>query len=461
MKKVPYIVMMLSDKGGVGKTTVAVNLAVALRGYGFRVLLIESDMFNPSIAFHLDIEARKHDFIDYAEGRCALRDAIVTHGPSSLDVLPCAINKNPIALRKAIAESFMSDLIKRSGYDFIVIDTEPGRFENELANYVDEAILIATPDIPSVVSVIRLGVIFARHRVKSGVLINMRRNKGYELGRDEIEEVSENSVIDELPYTDLVPVSINKHIPAVLLNRNSKFSKEMRWLAEMYASASGLSGEIQKTGVVGTIIGRLEGRDVARSRGKVLEEVRQVAEDEEQYEEEKARREGAPLERRAAAEARRASQKRGETLRQMVKTEIGREKRALAKGARGAAMATSVVTEHGEMIQHMVKTGVRQNRKALARSAEKAGSIMTEQGEIVRQMVKKGVRQNRKTLARGAGNVGRKGYEGAEKAVGAMAESSGIIRQQVEKGIAYEKKVLAKEQRKRARRSRKVVHVKL
>ncbi len=392
MRHTPYIIMLLSDKGGVGKTTVAVNLAVALRGYGFRVLLIESDMFNPSIAFHLDIEARRHDFIDYAEGRCTLADAVVTHGPSSLDVLPCAINKNPIAIKKSLADSFMSDIVRRSGYDFVIIDTEPGRFENELANYVDEAMLLATPDIPSVVSIIRLGIIFARHNVKNSVLINMRRNKGYELSRREIEEVSENRVADELPYTDLVPVSINRHIPAVLLNRSSRFSRGMRLLAQKYITTSGLAdGSRLDKGILGSIVDGIGGREKGvMVRGRRLEKVRQIAEDEEEYEEEA----GASAESAGRADSARVKRKeveRGDRVR-LIREEVDKERKALARGVRGA---------------------------------------------------------------------GRIGYEGVLKTGSAVARGGVKVGQQVERGISREKQFLANGQKKRARRARKVVHVKL
>ena len=54
----PYIIGISSQKGGVGKTTISVNLAVALKTLGYKVLLVDSDTTNPSVGSILVWSAR-------------------------------------------------------------------------------------------------------------------------------------------------------------------------------------------------------------------------------------------------------------------------------------------------------------------------------------------------------------------------------------------------------------------
>src|SRR5262249_20326941 len=55
-----HIVAVSSAKGGVGKSTVAVNLAVALQRRGAKVALMDSDVYGPSAPLMMGVEARPH-----------------------------------------------------------------------------------------------------------------------------------------------------------------------------------------------------------------------------------------------------------------------------------------------------------------------------------------------------------------------------------------------------------------
>ncbi|HEX5053670.1 MAG TPA: AAA family ATPase [Planctomycetota bacterium] len=78
-------VAVAGAKGGVGKTTIAVNLAILLSRAGYRTLLVDFDPGCGNVAVHLRLSSRR-DLEHVAAGACAARDAIVA-GPGGIQVL--------------------------------------------------------------------------------------------------------------------------------------------------------------------------------------------------------------------------------------------------------------------------------------------------------------------------------------------------------------------------------------
>lgn len=71
-----YVLKVVSQKGGVGKTTMAVNLATALALSNYKVLLFDADFANPSVGFHLGMYDVNAGASDVASGKTSLRNAI-------------------------------------------------------------------------------------------------------------------------------------------------------------------------------------------------------------------------------------------------------------------------------------------------------------------------------------------------------------------------------------------------
>lgn len=95
LKKVPRVLALANQKGGVGKTTTAINLATALAAIGERVLLIDIDpQGNASTGVGIDRNAREISTYDVLAGEATLAEAVVETSvprvslvPSTLDLL--------------------------------------------------------------------------------------------------------------------------------------------------------------------------------------------------------------------------------------------------------------------------------------------------------------------------------------------------------------------------------------
>ncbi len=117
-------IVVSSSVPGEGKTTTAINLAVALADDGSRVLLIDADLRRPSVAEYLGLESGA-GLTTVLIGKADVEDVVQPWGDSSLDVLAAGqIPPNPSEL---LGSTAMRTLIRRLAerYDTVVIDSPP------------------------------------------------------------------------------------------------------------------------------------------------------------------------------------------------------------------------------------------------------------------------------------------------------------------------------------------------
>jgi septum site-determining protein MinD len=241
MKK-PYVIGVVSQKGGVGKTTIAVNLAVALKLHDYKVLLIDTDTTNPSVGLQLGMEDANIGFKELIKDDIPLKEVIATHSTTGLKVIPGTLRAKPFVPGGLELQRLKSKILS-SEYDFVILDTAPGFYMEEAMNYMnealsywDEAVLVTTPFLPAVTSTIRLTEIFRSNRVRCRLLLNMVKGRQYELQNYEIEEATGDKIQAVLPEDDAVPEGINERIPVYLNSMGSPFSKAMERYAARYAS---------------------------------------------------------------------------------------------------------------------------------------------------------------------------------------------------------------------------------
>ncbi len=255
----PYIIKIISQKGGVGKTAIAVNLSVALKEIGYNTLLIDSDLINPSVAFYLGLEDANVGLSSVIAGSSKLSNAIIKHIPTGLYVLPNIIsNRLTMPVDHAI-EKFNLELMK-SGYDFIVIDTPPGISTNEIIKNVDESIIISTPEMPACVSCFRLIKEYKKRNIRYVPILNKVKNRNFELNQKEIEEALNEDIALVIPEDHIVQIGLSERIPAYLINPNSKFSKAIYALAVYFVHKAGKTEMLTKRqGILSLLIKKLIG----------------------------------------------------------------------------------------------------------------------------------------------------------------------------------------------------------
>ncbi len=127
------VLAVVSQKGGVGKTTTAVNLAAAFARRGLKTLIVDVD---PQGAVRYGVGLRKdhsvYGFADYLSGECALRDVILPTALPWLRVILAGTvsdEADHVAYHSLVAESeLLPELLEtaRQRCHIVVVDTPPG-----------------------------------------------------------------------------------------------------------------------------------------------------------------------------------------------------------------------------------------------------------------------------------------------------------------------------------------------
>lgn len=149
MKQIPHKILVMSGKGGVGKTTVAVNLAFVLAKQGYEVGLLDVDLHGPNAALMAGVEEFQADLVDehFTTPRAAPRVRVL----SIAFFLPHP--DAPIAWRGPRKSGAIRQLLADGdwdGVDVLVVDCPPGTGDEpmsvaQLIPGADGAVVVTSP----------------------------------------------------------------------------------------------------------------------------------------------------------------------------------------------------------------------------------------------------------------------------------------------------------------------------
>ncbi|MBU0471147.1 MAG: MinD/ParA family protein [Nanoarchaeota archaeon] len=230
--KMGKIISVVSAKGGVGKSVLALNLVSALSSFGKDALLVDGDLSTPSINKYLNIENITYSLNDVLNKNVHFSDAIYNHS-SGIKVLPSVVNLQD--LKSFGAKNFSEEISNMQGFsDFVIVDSGNSLFEEVAASLVacDEVIIVTNAEKPSVENSKKL-IDLANHFGKTilGVVVNMKSGGKHEFSEFEISKILAVPVFDVIPFDKKIKHSQSMNLPVVYSHPNSKISKKFKNIA--------------------------------------------------------------------------------------------------------------------------------------------------------------------------------------------------------------------------------------
>lgn len=220
------VLAIASGKGGTGKTVSALNLGMALHQLDKHVLVIDGDLEDPNVGINLGIYSPQVTINEVLEKEKRLLEALYIH-ETGLRVIPASLSINYLNANVRAISKVIKDL---NGY--VLLDCGPG-LNDKLINALkvsDGLIAITNPIRSSVSGTIRL-VELARDLGAEieGVIVNHITSK--EVSREEIEQITGQPVLGEIPYDKNVDRSTVNKVPLVKYKPHSPAATSFKKIA--------------------------------------------------------------------------------------------------------------------------------------------------------------------------------------------------------------------------------------
>lgn len=235
LAQVKNIIAVSSGKGGVGKSTVAANLAIALTKLGKSVGLLDADIFGPSQPKMFNVEEARPVMVT-VDGR-DLIEPIVQYGVKMLSIGFFVDPGSAVVWRGGLASNAIKQLINDAAWgelDYLLIDLPPGTSDIHLTVvqtvHLTSAIVVTTPQ-PVALADARKGVdMFRNDKVNvpvAGIIENMAwftpqelpQNKYYIFGKDGGRQLAEElqvPLLGQIPLVQSIREAADNGAPVAL-----------------------------------------------------------------------------------------------------------------------------------------------------------------------------------------------------------------------------------------------------
>jgi len=247
------IIVINSGKGGVGKTTTAINLGASLNKLNKEIIIVDANLNTPNVGLQLGAPIVPVTLNHVLKGKADIEDAIYEHS-SGTKIVPSSLSIKELT---KFNTKKIPEVIKKLATlcDYVIVDSAAGFSEEAIAviESADEIIVVTNPDMPAVTDALK-AVKVARKMGKevNGVIVTRHNNARYEMPLSSIKSMLETQIIGVIPEDKAVKEALNLRDAVAHTHPRSRVAKKYHDIARKIAGEN----VVEKKGIFVRIFGR-------------------------------------------------------------------------------------------------------------------------------------------------------------------------------------------------------------
>ncbi len=232
------IIVIISGKGGVGKTTTAINLGAAMNYFGKDVVVIDGNLSTPNLGLHLNSPEVPVNLNHVLNGKSNIFEAVYEHD-SGMKIIPASLSVSELKkLDISKMKNLKKDFLKVS--DYVLLDSAAGLGEEAIAaiDLADEIIIVTNPELPAITDALKtIKVADQKKKPVLGVIMTRVKKNKIEMQRETVKEMLEVPILGMIPEDFDIQDSLNHKDAVVHVFPKSKSARAYKEIASNLVDA--------------------------------------------------------------------------------------------------------------------------------------------------------------------------------------------------------------------------------
>ena len=204
------IIVITSGKGGVGKTTTAINLGAAMNYFGKNVLIVDGNLSTPNVGIHLNSPEVPVCLNHILAKKAETHEAVYEH-ESGIKIIPSSLSIKELRKLKPENMKNLKEDFKALG-DFILIDSAAGLGMEAISamESADELIIVTNPEMPAITDALKTIKLAESMKipVKGIIITRVKKNKS-EMQPEVVKDMLEVAILGSIPEDSAVQEALN------------------------------------------------------------------------------------------------------------------------------------------------------------------------------------------------------------------------------------------------------------
>ncbi|MSS74372.1 septum site-determining protein MinD [Candidatus Pacearchaeota archaeon] len=205
------VITITSGKGGVGKTTTAINLGAALNYFGKEVIVVDANLTTPNVGLHLGAPIVPVNLNHVMQGKAKVTEAIYEH-ESGTKIIPSSLSVREL---RNINHSKLKEISKklRGMAEYVIFDSAAGLGDEAICSIeaADELIIVTNPEITAVTDALKtLKLAQEMGKPVRGVIVTRVTGDKNEMAISNIKEMLDLPILGVIPNDKKILASLRR-----------------------------------------------------------------------------------------------------------------------------------------------------------------------------------------------------------------------------------------------------------